>query len=151
MNLVLLLCQEVEEINKTGFVLLPATDRRARHIVTVLKPTPGSTIRVGCVGVGVGRASVVVLERGEVRLTGQLSLSATPSQPHVELLLAMPRPKVMMRLWSVLAQLGLRRIVLTNAWRVEKPYFSSQATDPSKYTPELPLDRVRKGFLGFTV
>ena len=25
----------------------------------------------------------------------------------------------MMRLWSVLAQLGLRRIVLTNAWRVE--------------------------------
>ena len=103
MNLVLLLCQEVEEINKTGFVLLPATDRRTRHIVTVLKPTPGSTIRVGCVGVGVGRASVVVLERGEVRLSpaaaagsesaGQLSLSATPSQPHVELLLAMPRPK----------------------------------------------------------
>ena len=27
----------------------------------------------------------------------------------------------MMRLWSVLAQLGLRRIVLTNAWRVETP------------------------------
>eukprot|EP00439_Symbiodinium_sp_Y106_P060372 s666_g8.t3 len=147
MNLVLLLYQEVEEINKTGFLLLPATDRRARHIVTVLKPTPGATIRVGCVGVGVGRACVVVLERGEVRLSpaaacgsesaGQLCLLATPSQPHVELLLAMPRPKVMMRLWSVLAQLGLRRIVLTNAWRVEKPYFSSQATDPSKYTPEL--------------
>ena len=24
-----------------------------------------------------------------------------------------------MRLWSVLSQLGLRRVVLTNAWRVE--------------------------------
>ena len=32
-----------------------------------------------------------------------------------------------MRLWSVMAQLGVRRVVLTNAWRVEKAYFSSQA------------------------
>merc|ERR1719291_1292203 len=42
-----------------------------------------------------------------------------------------------MRLWSTLAQLGVRRITLTNACRVEKPYFSSQATDPAKYVPEL--------------
>ncbi|CAE7221324.1 nucI [Symbiodinium pilosum] len=146
MNLVLLLAAEVEEINNTGFVLLPTTDRRAKHIATVLKPTSGATIRVGCVGVGVGRAGVQVLEDGQVCLSvagknseasGNLRLSPLPPQPHVELLLAMPRPKVMMRLWSVLSQLGLRRVVLTNAWRVEKPYFSSQATDPSKYTPEL--------------
>eukprot|EP00434_Breviolum_minutum_P017237 symbB.v1.2.015217.t1/scaffold1115.1/size137032/2 len=49
----------------------------------------------------------------------------------------MPRPKVMMRLWSVLAQLGVRRIVLTNGWRVEKSYFSSHATENAKYLPEL--------------
>ncbi|CAE7241010.1 nucI [Symbiodinium natans] len=103
MNLVLLLYDEVEEINATGSVLLPTTDRRARHIATVLKPKPGATIRVGCVGVGVGRASVCILEDGQVRLSpaasndtdaaGRLCLSALPPHPHVELLLAMPRPK----------------------------------------------------------
>lgn len=30
------------------------------------------------------------------------------------------------------AQLGLRRIVLTNAWRVEKAYFSSHSTEPKR-------------------
>ena len=65
MNLVLLLCGEVEEINSLGSVLLPATDRRARHIATVLKPAPEATIRVGCVGAGIGRASVQVLEDGQ--------------------------------------------------------------------------------------
>ena len=102
MNLVLLLAAEVEEINNTGFVLLPTTDRRAKHIATVLKPTSGATIRVGCVGVGVGRAGVQVLEDGQVCLSvagknseasGNLRLSPLPPQPHVELLLAMPRPK----------------------------------------------------------
>ena len=48
----------------------------------------------------------------------------------------MPRPKVMGRLWSVIAQLGIRRVIITNAFRVEKPYFSSQALDPSKYTQD---------------
>lgn len=67
----------------------------------------------------------------------ELVLEPLAPSPHVELLLAMPRPKVMMRLWSVLAQLGLRRIVLTNAWRVEKAYFSSHSTEPKRYIPEL--------------
>ena len=35
------------------------------------------------------------------------------------------------------AQLGLRRIVLTNAWRVEKAYFSSHATEPKRTGPEM--------------
>ncbi|CAK0890815.1 unnamed protein product [Prorocentrum cordatum] len=76
-------------------------------------------------------AAVAVLPRA-LRLA-----PAPPEPPWVELLLALPRPKVMMRLWSTLAQLGVRRITLTNACRVEKPYFSSQATDPAKYVPEL--------------
>lgn len=67
-----------------------------------------------------------------MKLSALEPLKALPATPHVDLLLAMPRPKVMMRLWSVLAQLGLRRVVLCNAWRVEKSYFSSQATEPKK-------------------
>ena len=71
-------------------------------------------------------------EKRQVKLSCCEPLRPLEPPKHVELLLAMPRPKVMMRLWSVLAQLGLRRVVLSNACRVEKSYFSSQATDPKK-------------------
>jgi len=49
----------------------------------------------------------------------------------------MPRPKVMMRLWAAIAQLGVRRVTLTIAARVEKQYLHSHAVQPFKYMPEL--------------
>mmetsp|Transcript_73813 Transcript_73813/g.238561 ORF Transcript_73813/g.238561 Transcript_73813/m.238561 type:complete len:332 (-) Transcript_73813:32-1027(-) len=144
MNLVLLQQAEVAgAIEDGGRVVLAAHDRRARHIVSVLRPRPGASIRVGVVGGGVGSASVQVLDDGRVQLTTApggpsfACLPPPPVAPRVELLLAMPRPKVLMRSWSALAQLGVRRVILTNAFRVEKPYFSSQATNPAKYEPEL--------------
>lgn len=151
MNLVLLWQEELAAATaEDGAVLLPADDRRAKHITKVLKPEAGATIRVGALGSGAGRAAVELVEGGAVRLTpepgiggagapGLWSLAFTPSPPppRVDLLLAMPRPKAMMRMWAQLAQLGVRRIILTNAHRVEKPYFSSQATDPAKYMPEI--------------
>lgn len=130
--------EELAQLQEEHRLILPQEDRRARHIATVLKPGPGATLRVGVVDVGVGRLSVSVRAGGEVELScKELVLEPLAPSPHVELLLAMPRPKVMMRLWSVLAQLGLRRIVLTNAWRVEKAYFSSHSTEPKRYIPEL--------------
>merc|ERR1719384_1409818 len=109
MNLILLSAEEEAELAEgTQSLLLPADDRRARHVVTVLKPGPDATVRVGVLGGGVGRAKVAVLPGGAVRLDaleGALRLSLAPpppEPPHVELLLAMPRPKVMMRLWSAI-------------------------------------------------
>eukprot|EP00927_Polykrikos_kofoidii_P079453 TRINITY_DN76233_c0_g1_i1.p1 TRINITY_DN76233_c0_g1~~TRINITY_DN76233_c0_g1_i1.p1 ORF type:complete len:319 (+),score=63.02 TRINITY_DN76233_c0_g1_i1:277-1233(+) len=169
MNLVVIKSAEAEAAaQQGGFLVLPPTDRRARHITSVLKPGPGATVRVGILGGAIGRVGVEVLANGDVRLalTAQVSgteiddpssAAATPlsmsvstvdailpvwgvvhdGRPHVDLLLAMPRPKVMMRLWSTLAQLGIRRIILVNAARVEKAYFSSHAVEPTKYGPEL--------------
>ena len=39
----------------------------------------------------------------------------TPARPPVDLLLALPRPKVLRRLWAQLAAIGVGRIILTNA------------------------------------
>jgi len=145
MNLILLSDEEEEALAEegSGSLLLPPEDRRARHIVTVLRPEPGATVRLGLIGGGIGRARVAILEGGAVRLEPLpeaprlRSAPPGPEPPRIEVLLAMPRPKVMMRLWAVLAQLGVRRVVLINAYRVEKAYFSSQAVDRAKYLPEL--------------
>jgi RsmE family RNA methyltransferase len=60
-----------------------------------------------------------------------------PRIPDVDLLLALPRPKVMRRLWAQLAALGVSRIVLTNAARVERNYFDTHVLDPETYRPLL--------------
>jgi hypothetical protein len=52
--------------------------------------------------------------------------------PQVELLLAMPRPKVLRRLLPVLAELGVHRLTITPAERVEKVYFASHVLRPAE-------------------
>jgi RsmE family RNA methyltransferase len=60
-----------------------------------------------------------------------------PSRPAIDLLLAMPRPKVLKRLWAQFAALGVGRIILTNAEKVERYYFDTHVLDPQFYTARL--------------
>ena len=53
------------------------------------------------------------------------------------MLLALPRPKVMRRLWSQLAALGVGQVILTNAARVERDYFGAHVVDPAVFAPLL--------------
>jgi RsmE family RNA methyltransferase len=48
----------------------------------------------------------------------------------VDLLLAIPRPKALKRVLPAVAQLGVDRVVLVNAARVEKSYFDSKVLAP---------------------
>jgi len=82
---------------------------------------------------GVGR--VVHLE-DSVELECTFEPEAPPV-PDVDLLLALPRPKVMRRLWAQLAALGVGRIILTNAARVERNYFDTHVLAPGFYRPLL--------------
>ena len=124
MNLILL---EPDEIQADGTALL--TGKRARHVREVLQAAEGEQIRVGVVEGPTGTATVV--ENGkEIRLKCTLS-DGIPPAPRVDLLLAMPRPKVMNRLWPVLAALGVGRILVSNAWKTERNYFDTHVLEPS--------------------
>ena len=123
MNLILL---EPEEVAADGTALL--SGKRARHVREVLEATEGEQIRVGVVEGPLGTATVV--EDGkEIRLKCALS-DGIPPVPRVDLLLAMPRPKVMNRLWPVLASLGVGRILISNAWKTERSYFDTHVLEP---------------------
>jgi RsmE family RNA methyltransferase len=60
-----------------------------------------------------------------------------PPRSRVDVLLALPRPKVMRRLWAQLAALGVGRIILTNASRVERDYFDTHVLTEGCYRPLL--------------
>lgn len=123
MNLILL---EPEEVAADGMALLPG--KRARHVREVLNAGEGKPIRVGVVDGPTGTATVVE-EGQELRLRCELS-KEIPPVPRVDLLLAMPRPKVMNRLWPVLASLGVGRILISNAWKTERNYFDTHVLEP---------------------
>ena len=130
MNLLLL---EPHELDATGCATL--SDGRARHLLDVLRVVPEQTIRVGVVDGGSGTGRVVLAEA--CRVTLECTLDAAAPRPAVDLLLAVPRPKVLGRLWAQFAALGVGRIILTNAARVERNYFDTHLLEPAGYRPLL--------------
>jgi RsmE family RNA methyltransferase len=126
MNLLLL---EPGEADGRGVVRLEGP--RARHLLDVLRAAPGREIRLGVVDgpLGTGRVLRADAAKREVELEIRLG-AETPPRPRIDLLLALPRPKVLGRLWAVLASLGVGHVWLTNAWRVEKCYFDTHVLAP---------------------
>ena len=131
MNLILL---SPDEINGDGLVHL--SGNRAAHVAAVLKATPGQQLRVGILDGPPGTGTVTSVEPGAVTMRCQFE-PAAPPRPRVDLLLALPRPKVMRRLWSQLAAIGVGQVILTNAARVERDYFGAHVLDSAVYTPLL--------------
>ena len=131
MNLVLF---EPGEVSDSGDVTL--SSGRAAHLLNVLKVAPGHRVRVGVLDGPRGLATVNCVGEGTVNLRCAFE-SSVPPRPRVDLLLALPRPKVMRRLWAQLAALGVGRIMLTNAERVERNYFDTHVLSPDCYRPLL--------------
>ena len=129
----LILC-ESGEVEADGVVTLTGT--RAAHVRGVLGAKPGDTVRIGVVDGPKGRGEILELSEDRVVLRSELD-AAVPAPPAVDLLLALPRPKVLRRLWAQLAALGVGRIVLTNASRVERHYFDTHVVEASTYRPLL--------------
>lgn len=132
MNLILI---EPRELLPSGEVIL--TDGRARHILDVLRAVPGQTIRLGVMNGPMGPAQVLSVDQGRGVVALACSPGDTPPVPAIDLLLAVPRPKVLRRLWAQIAALGVRRIILTNASRVERNYFDTHMLDAAVYGPLL--------------
>lgn len=131
-----------EDFSGDGTVLL--TGRRARHAREVLQAARGDTLRVGRVGGKVGTGEILQLDEREIRLRVELN-EPPPPRANVDVLLAMPRPKALKRALPALASLGVDRIVLINAARVEKSYFQSTVLAPNfvQELLELGLEQAR--------
>ncbi|NQU41479.1 MAG: 16S rRNA (uracil(1498)-N(3))-methyltransferase [Lentisphaerae bacterium] len=131
MNRILL---KADEVSDGGRVVLAGI--RARHIAAVLKPAVGDTVRIGILNGAPGHGKLIAVAPNHVELVCQFE-AGEPPVPAVDLLLAMPRPKVMKRLWAPLSSMGLGRIIITNAARVERNYFDTHWLDPAHYEPRL--------------
>jgi len=127
-----LLLLEADQLRGTRARLSASQTRHARDVLRVV---PGQELRVGMLDGPRGLGRVLQVEDAlELECTFE---PQPPPVPDVDLLLALPRPKVMRRLWAQLAALGVGRIILTNAARVERNYFDTHVLDPAFYRPLL--------------
>lgn len=171
MNLVLIEAAEWAASTARGDGEVLLDDRRAAHLIEVVRVAVGDSVRVGVVGLAaasaargaplgdeVGRGEVIALGATWCRLRVVLERPA-PLQLPVHLILAVPRPKVLLRTLSIAASFGVERIALTNSWRVDKSYLGSPALlaealgralrDGAEQggTPRLPAISVHKRFM----
>ncbi len=125
MNHLLLLASEL--IDGTRVRL---SDRRSQHAREILRAEPGDVIKVGVRGSKRGTARVVA--QTEESMTLEVTLDdEPPERPQIDLILAIPRPKALKRIIPALASLGIDRVLLVNAARVEKSYFDSKVLNDS--------------------
>ena len=129
-------CVLLEPSEPSGNQRARLTDARARHIRRVLRKSVGDTLRIGLVDGPLGTGRVVAIDDNAVEIDCAWE-DAPPVRPPHELILALPRPKVLRRLWAQFAAMGLRRIHLVNAARVERCYFDSHVVEESTYRPLL--------------
>src|SRR4051812_29585188 len=108
MNLILLEPHELAADRTTAI-----SGARALHLISVLKVAPGDEVRIGLLDAAIGVGTVREVSPG--RVTMSCVFDGIPPRPAVDLLLALPRPKVLRRLWAQVAALGVDRIILTNA------------------------------------
>lgn len=110
------------------------SERQARHVRTVLHLDEGDRCRAGLLDGGTGDARVESIKNNEIQL--YLKVNSKPPPPlALNLLLALPRPKMLRRVLIDAASLGIKRIVLLNAWKVDKSYW---------HTPNLKLEALHE-------
>ena len=119
---------------------------RAAHVLQVLHGEVGQVLKTGEIDGPVGTSEIVSIsgEAASQPLVENLpSISvrcahAEPSRrPWVDLILAPPRPRVMKRLLPQLAALGVGRIFLVGAKKVEKDFWGATLLKPENYRPLL--------------
>lgn len=112
--------------------------RRLEHVRAVHRAEPGDELSVGLLGGLMGRGRVTRLDAEVLELDLDLQAPPPPKLP-LTLLLALPRPKVLNRALASAASLGVARIVLLNAWKVEKAYWKSPRMEPASLRHQLLL------------
>ncbi len=127
MNQVLL---ETNEVDAEQCVVL--SGRRAEHLIRVLHVRAGDTVRVGVLHGGRGVGEVLATDITTVTLRCKLDRPALPPTG-ITLLMALPRPKVVRRLFPPLASWGVEKIIFTNAAKVERVYFDTHWLEPERY------------------
>ena len=119
-------------------------DRRHEHIRGVLKAEIDDALRVGLLGGLRGRGTVIKMSDERTHLQVDLVDPPLPRHP-CDLILALPRPKMLRRVFRTAAEMGVAHLYLINSARVEKSYWQSPLLQPDRIDAALTAGLERAG------
>jgi RsmE family RNA methyltransferase len=120
MNLILLFPEDFV----SGSSRVRIDGRRFQHAKEVLQAGRGDFLDVGLINGPMGKGVVIHITESALEMDVALDAPPPDSLP-VTVILALPRPKVIKRVILSLTSLGVKRIWLIHAYRVEKSYWQS--------------------------
>ncbi len=124
---------EADELSADGLATFGGV--RAEHVLGVLHGEVGQTLKTGVVDGLAGTGVIERIDGGEVTVR---CVHDTPTPPPwLDLVLAPPRPRALKRLLPQLAALGVGRIVLVGAEKVEKAFWGAQLLREEVHRPLL--------------
>ena len=131
----LLLLEDADFISADRVIL---RDRRLTHMQEVHRSQVGDTLKVGRMGGLLGSAELLRLEAHEAEL--QISLDRPPpAKLPLTLVLALPRPKMLRRVFQTVATMGVPKVILVNSYRVEKSFWQTPFLEPEAIREQLIL------------
>jgi RsmE family RNA methyltransferase len=138
----------LRETDFTGPGRVRLAGRALRHVTEVHRAAVGAELAVGLLDGALGRGAVTRLDAEALEMEVVLDRPAPPKLP-LTLVLALPRPKVLNRVLAAATSLGVARIYLVNAWKVEKSYWKSPRLEPENLLQQriLGLEQARDTLL----
>nr|WP_279290887.1 16S rRNA (uracil(1498)-N(3))-methyltransferase [Pseudomonas sp. S25] len=131
----MLLLEDADFVEADRVVL---RDRRLKHMQEVHRAEVGDTLRVGRIDGLLGSAELLRFEAHEAELLVTLD-SAPPAKLPLTLLLALPRPKMLRRVFQTVATMGVPKVILLNSYRVEKSFWQTPFLEPQAIREQLIL------------
>ena len=131
---------------------------RAEHVMNVLHGEVGQILKTGEVDGLIGTSEIVEILTTEsnvgncggrdssapIRIRARVDHTEKSIEPWIDVILAPPRPRVMKRLLPQLATMGVGRIVLVGAQKVEKDFWGATLLKEENYRPLL-IDGLMQG------
>jgi len=114
---------------------------RAEHVMKVLHGEVGQILKTGEIDGKIGTSEIV--EVGTV-IKVRVSHETESIRPWIDIILAPPRPRIMKRLLPQLATMGVGRLVLVGAQKVEKDFWGATLLKEENYRPLL-IDGLMQG------
>ena len=136
------------------------SDERAEHVLNVLHGSVGQVLKTGEIDGLIGTSVIEEIrglrerepgsaQRGNGLLAGEIVVrcnhTENAAEPWIDLILAPPRPRVLKRLLPQLTAMGVGKIVLVGAEKVEKAFWGAQLVKEEVYRPLLVDDLMQCG------
>ena len=126
MNIILL-----EQADWLSHDQVALNDRRYIHLRDILKTDIGAMVKVGMLNGDVGTGEVTSIDNHGARLRVTLDQAPPPRHPS-DIVLSLPRPKMLRRVLRTVAEMGVNTLHLVNSARVEKSYWQSPLLEPER-------------------